>query len=109
MRFPKIFVLTCLDTEGGFSDTPGSIYRSIFNCNYYWTIFTTGASFLTTGALRNVQEVCVLSGSDCVRFDCLINQAITILSAHDLVIILLSCITTAKGNTNQNDSMNVQE
>ena len=39
---------------GGFSDAPGSIYRSILSsCSYYWKIFTTGASYLTTGALCN--------------------------------------------------------
>ena len=76
----------------------------------YLIVITAGRFLLQEHpSLRNVQEVCVLSGSDCVRFDCLTNQAITILSAHDLVIILLSCITTAEGNTNQNDSMNVQE
>ena len=26
MRFPKIFVLTCSDTKGGFSEAPGRIY-----------------------------------------------------------------------------------
>ena len=37
---------------GGFSDAPGSIYRSILSsCSYYWKIFTTGASYLTTGTL----------------------------------------------------------
>ena len=37
---------------GGFSDAPGSIYRSILSsCSYCWKIFTTGASYLTTGTL----------------------------------------------------------
>ena len=37
---------------GGFSDAPGSIYRSILSSgSYYWKIFTTGASYLTTGTL----------------------------------------------------------
>ena len=37
---------------GGFSDAPGSIYRSILSsCSYYWKIFTTGAYYLTTGTL----------------------------------------------------------
>ena len=49
---------------GGFSDAPGSIYRSILSsCSYCWKIFTTGASYLTTGTLCNGEPPTLPSAS----------------------------------------------
>ena len=53
-------ILGLPSTTGGFSDAPGSIYRSILSsCSYCWKIFTTGASYLTTGTLCNADAWCL--------------------------------------------------
>ena len=63
---------------GGFSDAPGSIYRSILSsCSYCWKIFTTGASYWTTGTLCNGSRL-----SAFVQISALFQIYITDMSRH---------------------------
>ena len=78
----KILLQECTVEEltlfRGFSDAPGSIYRSILSsCSYCWKIFTTGASYWTTGTLCNGSRL-----SAFVQISALFQIYITDMSRH---------------------------